>query len=380
MLELSPTTTTTTAPTPPLPIWLQQFHQRLDTAEESFLQGEFLSSYHVSLAVLDDLLTLTSRTHTDNGGNAPVNAAVSLVSHVCVVQCICQAAVTLALQCMYELQQVDQLLPPLIHKYYQNNILHMPYTVFMVYLQLLSSLQRWDSVCKGSVAYLKEHSQPVSSAAQDGSRTTQQHTILTIDQYQKVIELLIFHGLLPLDLVSDASKLMEQNSKIDDKFAASIKRRMQRWQRQRQRQASREKDNKQQREEGLLQESGERRQKSHPPPSSHHSSFPALPLSDSLPPSTHTSNTQRHNALTHSTTRLLKLWKHVRMYVGHNGHLLFAVCLVLLLLSRLSRGKHLLDSSRWPMLDMMQRELRNLAHLAFSNMLGASISQTFSAM
>lgn len=366
----------------PLPSWLQQFHDRLDSAEQTFLQGGFLSCYHQLCALLDDLLALTTRqTQTlgqesdahASGHTKPLVAAaagktqagatasVSLVDHVCVVQCVCQATVTLALQCMYELKQVDELLAAFVQKYYDGSVLHMPYVVLTVYLQLCSSMQMYDTVCKDSVAYLKHYSQ---ASQQDDDVT--EHAQLTAKEYEKLVELLVFQGLLPLRLWKDAYQLVEQNQHLQPATAAAIKRRMQRMQKQQQSDDTVDKQV----------------QRSKAPDSSSVKGV-AAPTSTALTTSqgSRTSTTmQQHSTRTHSTEQLVKLWKHIQMYAGRNRQLLLAGCLLLLVLYRFASSKRMLSSAKWPMLDMAQRELRNLAHLAFSNMLGASISQTLSAM
>lgn len=369
--------TVTADTSPPLPSWLQQFHDRLDTAEQSFLQGQFLSSYHQLCALLDDLLALTTRQSQTLGQESDVHQSghtkplavagktnptaadpTSLVDHVCVVQCVCQATVTLALQCIYELKQVDELLPAFLQKYYDSSTLHMPYPVLMIYLQLCSSVQRYDSVCKDSVAYLKHHS-PANEHDSD--------TQLSSTEYSSLVELLVIQGLLPLNLYSDAYNLLEHNQHIQPKAAASIKRRMQRMEKQRQSSGSVDK------------------QPSNTAALSERSAASAASSSASTamtaPRTTSASSlTQGHSTRTHPTQQLMKLWKQIQLYAGRNRQLLLAGCVLLLLLYRIASSQKLLSTTRWPMLDLVQRELRNLAHLAFSNMLGASISQTFSAM
>lgn len=472
--------------TPPvqIPSYLQSLHRRLDHAESLFLHASFLSAYHEILALLDDLIILTTSqlsdddddahdsdsaaaaadkhttplrtTDSTNGSSAKISQRTdiqhSLVTHTCVIQCICYAAMTLAIQCIYELNTHDKQLHTLIDKYYIH-VNYIPYSIFLIYIQLYISLKQYDTVCTTIVSYIKaryhmdysemtttsththsnsDNSNGIDSGSNSANRyirTYIQHNPnvppLSSMEYETLIELLIFNGLIPLKLYGDAVKVVNSKRRSNgsakaavntnahgadsdgasssNDYAISHSKRKQWLQYIRSiEEEEHRREAKQKRQGELLRATAERR-KLHQ--AHQHDVDTASPAAADSASSSSTSLQRQTSQLSqrsavaigirqqivstiqhtyrHTIHELLKLYESIRMYIKNNRRALLYALIVMLVVYRLYARSSLRlfgGVEKHPLLDMVQREIRNFMHLAFSNLLGQSVSQVFTQM
>jgi len=192
--------------------FLASLDRRLDHAETCFVQGDYQLALQESRDVVRDLLTLMS---LDSGSRTLDDG-----QHQCVEGCVCQAAICLGLQSLYYLQRFDEVDEFLLHHY--SSFTKIPYDVFVLWAQLKISLRAYETVCQKIVQYLEHDKLKVKLLAVSSSLPSLSPTpsaplptpCLSTEQYHALIELLVFHGLVPLAQYQQAIEFVRKNPRI----------------------------------------------------------------------------------------------------------------------------------------------------------------------
>lgn len=181
--------------------YMQDLHTRLDEAEDLFLFGRYDSALDGAQSVLRDLVTIAGASRPPVVGKK--QSGFSLTQHECKIGCVCKAAFALCMQSMYEGGRVSQL-HLLVEEYY-GSATSMPYSVFVLWTQCMLAAKQFNIATKALSGYLLEHQAP-----REGARDPEKK-YLTIEEYDGLVELIVFHGLLPLGRIKEAKKFVSEN-------------------------------------------------------------------------------------------------------------------------------------------------------------------------
>jgi hypothetical protein len=136
------------------------------------------------------------------GAKASTRALLHADQHLCSYECACQASVVLAMQCLFEMHRysvVDDLLMT-----YYSAFADLPYHVFIAWVQLKLHRKEYASTATAIVQYLEQE--------KDITLRTEQR--LNTEQYESIIELLVFHCLVNLKSEKDAADFLKNNMRL----------------------------------------------------------------------------------------------------------------------------------------------------------------------
>eukprot|EP00808_Paulinella_micropora_P012338 g13559.t1 len=171
------------------------FDERLDQSEANFILGYFRASLEQSHQILTDLLA-HYRENT-YGRTRFLNEMM----HVCPRGCVCRAAFALCLQSLYELRETDKV-ADLTAKFF-HTVDRLPFELFVLWLDLHIALSEYKLVVEAITMRLER----------DKARTTGFKS-LTAEEYAGLLELLVFHALLPLGAHRQAFHVLRNNNKL----------------------------------------------------------------------------------------------------------------------------------------------------------------------
>ena len=363
------------------PSYMLPLHERLNTCESLLLTGSFLSCYHTVCAILDDLIALTNPlTHKKLSPTTGL-----LLHHKCVVQCICQSCVITCIQCLYESNQLDYELINFIDKYYLESI-NMPYNVYIVYIQLFIPHRKYDYICENIVQYIHARSANKSNTIQYNNSNSNNNTnpaairppinirydVLNDTEYTALVEILIFNGLLPLHMYNDALKLNESSTQLNifskQQFNARIK--------------SIQSDYNNDADESMNKQLQERT-----------TQLQANKLKSAALINNNNSAIQSQQPTEPDNQhRLIMIIDYVYRFVSTNKIILLILFIVIQLcyrqyklmckLNHNNTVKQIMsnEDTKNSLYGIVKREMRNLFHLAFSNMVGQSISSAMNGL
>jgi Tfp pilus assembly major pilin PilA len=158
--------------------FLDHLNIRLTCAERDYLLAQYPTVVASCVDILRDLIVLTS---------SHANATGKLLApspHSCNYNCVCLATVILLIQCYHSTAEYSEI-DKLIREYY-DSIENLNYNLFLLYINSLISQQQYDSAARYLVKYVEAHTKNESSPY-----------LLSNAEYNQLIELLIFHTLIP---------------------------------------------------------------------------------------------------------------------------------------------------------------------------------------
>lgn len=383
------------------PSFMQPLHDRLNESEILILNGQFLSSYHNACAILDDLIALTNvniinqKSKYDKSKDNNNNNVGLLLYHRCVIQCVCESCIILCLQALYEMNSNDEQINSFIHKYYYN-IYHMPYNVYIIYIQMyINKNNQYEYVVNNIIQYIHKHKNNNKIRSNllynnyDNSNSNKEdidnifehipYLPLSDQQYISLIELLILYGLCPLHKYNDAYKCIELTERhMSNNYKNDLIHKIDTL--------------KQQYDTTLQQQQNDSIDKSPIKIKKSNNQQIDTVNNNNNSNSTSLSTTTRQQQLTQSE-RGLQLLHNILNYITiHKRYITMCVILITLLYAI---AKHYTNSddvikqhrnsiinklNQYPVFTIIKRELRNFVQLAFSNMLGQSVSQVFNSV
>lgn len=103
--------------------------RRLDEAEQDFVEGKYGLCLEATQGILRDMMAMTSV--PDKPAGSKSRPSLQHDQHLCADGCVCQAAVVLCMQALFEMHRYS-LIDDLILTYY-NSFTGLPYEVFLAW-------------------------------------------------------------------------------------------------------------------------------------------------------------------------------------------------------------------------------------------------------
>jgi hypothetical protein len=172
---------------------------RLTAAEHYFLHAQFDTADAGALDVVRDLISL---------GSSGSSRRLTRREHTCVEGCVCEAAIILHIQCSYELGRSEAFVREHIVERYYGEPAGLTYAVFNVWIQYQLSYRRYEQCCSELIAYIDANFSPQGSyAVMSGD------VLVENDRYLALLELLLFHVLVPLKSHDEAIHFLRKGKK-----------------------------------------------------------------------------------------------------------------------------------------------------------------------
>ena len=185
--------------------FLSHLHTRLTSAERSYLLSDFSTALSSALDILHELVTLTSSFSSPSPLLPP--------AHSCSSDCVCQAAFVLALQAAVATGARWEAVAALVDEWY-GAVERAPYGVVVVALMAGMGERRYAEVMRAAVAWLERRKKAAGGGGGGGERATDA-------EYGAVLELLVFHALVPQGEFSEAALLVRKSERLDKERKAA---------------------------------------------------------------------------------------------------------------------------------------------------------------
>lgn len=182
---------------------IQHLSSSLDDAERLFVEGKHGLCFQTTRSIINDLCVLTSiPTQTQS----PKRSKLSLQfdQHLCADGCLCRASVALCVQCLFEMHRFS-LIDDLLLTYY-DSFETIPYDVFVLWVQFKLERKEYEIVASTIVKYLES----------EKDITVRRQQRLNTEQYSALIELLVFHTLVPLNSAQEGVLFLQNNTRLPD--------------------------------------------------------------------------------------------------------------------------------------------------------------------
>ena len=229
--------------------FLAHLHTRLTSAERAFLLSDFSTSLSSSLDILHELVTLTS-SHSSPTPLLPP-------THSCPPDCPCLPTFTLALQAASSLSQPFPHLLALARQWY-GGAERLPCEALLVLAMAGLGERRWEEVVRVVVGWLERRKKRGGGGGWER---------VTDGEYAQVMELLVFHALLPMGEWGEAAMLVRRSERLDgdrrEAWVAAIRRMEEAMERKEDSQATAAATTRSQREQ--LQAAGEEKRQADEP-------------------------------------------------------------------------------------------------------------------
>ena len=191
--------------------FLSHLHTRLTSAERCFLLSDFSTALSSSLDILHELVILTSSFTSPTPLLPP--------THSCSSDCVCLPTFTLALQAASALSHPFPSLTALADQWY-GGVERLPCDALQLLVMAGMGERRWGEVVKAMVGWL-ERRKKGAVVGGGGDRVSDA-------EYVRVMELLVFHALLPMGEFSEAAMLVRRSERLErerkDVWVATIRR------------------------------------------------------------------------------------------------------------------------------------------------------------
>eukprot|EP00462_Mataza_sp_D1_P006943 CAMPEP_0175122632 /NCGR_PEP_ID=MMETSP0087-20121206/1819_1 /TAXON_ID=136419 /ORGANISM="Unknown Unknown, Strain D1" /LENGTH=184 /DNA_ID=CAMNT_0016404281 /DNA_START=46 /DNA_END=597 /DNA_ORIENTATION=+ len=176
--------------------------RRLEDAERNFAEGKYGICFQATHEIIKDLAAVTALPGAQPSKRN--QRSLQTDQHLCADGCICKAAVVLCVQVLFELHRYS-LVDDLLLTYYQS-LTSLPFEVFVVWLQLKIHLKEYEQATT-TVRDFLSHEQFV---------TTRTEPRLNPEQYSAIIELLVFHVMVPLggQSIQEAMQFLQDNTRL----------------------------------------------------------------------------------------------------------------------------------------------------------------------